>query len=60
MVQPVPRAVEEVNPLGFRRMARQGEGMVLIVVAVHVGDLDCRFENAGVRCHEVVVPCFQK
>ncbi len=56
MVQPVPRAGEEVNPLGFRRMARQGEGMVLIVVAVHVGDLDCRFENAGVRGHEVVVP----
>ena len=42
--------------VGFRRMARQGEGMVLIVLTVHVGDLHGRFENGRVRGHGVVVP----
>ena len=37
-------------------MARLGEGMVLIVLAVLVGDLHSRFENGRVRGHEVMVP----
>ena len=46
--------------VGFGRMARQGECMVLIVVTVYVGDLYCRFENGRVRGHGVVIPYLRK
>ncbi len=33
-----------------------GKGIVLTGLAAHAGDLDCRFENGGVRGHGVAVP----
>ena len=46
--------------VGFGRMARQGDCMVLIVVTVHVGDVDRRFENGRVRSHGVMIPYLRK
>jgi hypothetical protein len=59
----VPRKGEQADHhtlIRFGRMARQGEHMVSVVVPIYVGNVQSRFENGGVRSHEVVVSSFQE
>ncbi|MNT22273.1 hypothetical protein D3C72_1576520 [compost metagenome] len=39
----------------FGRVARQGQRMILVVIAVHVGDLQIGFENCCFKGHRVSV-----
>lgn len=41
--------------IGLRRMASQRDGMVFIVLPIHVGDMQRGFEDGGIGGHGVVV-----
>ncbi len=44
------------HPLvGFRRMPGDGDRMILIVMPVHVGNLNACFVDSGFESHDVVL-----
>ena len=52
----MPRKRQEANHhalVGFRGMPRQGEAVIFVIVAIHVGNMEDRFTNRRVRGHAV-------